>query len=314
VSVKTKKKTILCTGSGGFILSNFIRRAIYHKLDYNFISIDRVKKKKAIDNVYTNKNHKFYIGDVTDPHFINVIFEIERPDIVIHGAAETNKASDTIVYPNVIGTNIIANACLKWGVERLIYISDIGVYGSLETESEPIWTEQSPLNPKNTYAASKASGELLIMASGVDHNIVRLGNTFGPRQDVEKFIPTVIKHVLNNEKVPIYAHGTSIRDWMHVFDTCSAIISILNGPSNETYNISCNELSSVEIFQLVCNTMNKGHDLAHFVDGPKQDFRRSASIKKLTDTLGWKQEYKVKDGIIICVEWFLQNQWFLNKK
>lgn len=319
-----KRNKVLVTGSGGFIFSNFIRQAFYDKLDrdYTFISVDKVKRSRAIYNVYTNKNHTFYVGDVADAHFMNVIFEVERPDIVIHGAAETFVDTSIenalpFIRSNVLGTQVIIDACLRWKASKLIYISTDEVYGHLETEDEPPWPETAPLKPRNPYAASKASGELLVRAANTTHglayNITRSCNNYGPRQDPEKFMPKIIKNVLEGKNVPVYGQGRQVRDWLHVLDNCEAIIKVMtDGKPNETYNVAANqEYSNIEVFQAVCNTLGKGHELIEFVpDRPGHDFRYSIDASKLKD-LGWKPQYKFKDGIQQCISWYVNNQWFL---
>jgi dTDP-glucose 4,6-dehydratase len=321
-----KRKKVLVTGTGGFIFSNFIRQAFFNKLDreYTFISLDKVKKSRALNNVYTNKNHTFYIGDVADAHFMNVVFEVERPDIVIHGAAETFVDTSIenalpFIRSNVMGTQIVVDSCRRWNTERLIYISTDEVYGHLQTEDEPAWSETAPLAPRNPYAASKASGELLVRAAhtthGLTYNITRSCNNYGPRQDPEKFMPKIIQRVLDGQKVPVYGQGLQVRDWLHVFDNCDAIIKVMtDGKPNETYNIAANqEYSNVEIFQMVCNVLGKGYDLIEFVpDRPGHDFRYSINSSKLRE-LGWCPKYKFKDGLVQTAQWYVNNQWFLRQ-
>lgn len=317
-------KKVLVTGTGGFILSNFIRYAIYEKSPYTFISIDKVRKSSVLDNIYFNKNHKFYIGDVSDDHFVNVIFEAERPDIVINGAAESfvdasiNNARPFITS-NILGTQVLIDASLKWGVEKFMQISTDEVFGHLESENAPSWTENSPLNPRNPYSASKAAAELLVQAAhqthGLNYVITRSCNNYGPRQDPEKFIPKIIKHILENKKVPVYGAGMQIRDWMYVDDNCSAILKILSdGKNNEIYNISAGqELPNIEVFQRICNEMGGGYDQLEFTtERPGHDFRYSIDSSKLRD-LGWTPKYKFNDGIKLTINWFNSNKWFLNK-
>jgi dTDP-glucose 4,6-dehydratase len=254
---------------------------------------------------------------------MNTIFEFEKPDIVIHGAAENFVDSSTsnptnFINTNVLGTQVIIDCCVKWGVEKIIYMSTYEVYGHLTSESDPLWKEDATLNPRNPYSATKAAGEMLVKAAhesfGLNYNIIRSSNNYGPRQTSEKLIPKVIKCILNNEKIPIYGQGLQIRDWTHVFDNCNGILSVLNnGKINETYNISANqEFTNIEVVQKICNTMNKGHDLISYVpDRPGHDFRYGTDSSKIRE-LGWKQQFKFKDGIKDSIEWFNSNSWFLN--
>jgi len=313
-------KKVLITGTCGFIFSNFIRKAIYEKLPYSFVSIDRVTGNA--NTLYSHKNHTIHLADIRDQHIIDKIFQFENPDIVIHGAAESfvdSSLSDpnSFVTSNVLGTQIIINACLKHKVERFIYISTDEVYGQLTSESDLAWTEDAPLNPRNPYSASKAAGELMVKAAhqshGLIYNITRSSNNYGPRQTAEKLIPKAIKCILNKEKIPVYGQGLQIRDWTHVFDNCSGLITILNnGKPNEIYNISANqELPNIEVIQKICNAMDGGHELISFTnERPGHDFRYSVNSSKIRE-LGWKPNYKFKEGIIHTVEWYKMNQWFL---
>lgn len=315
------KKKVLCTGTCGFIFSNFIRRAIYEKLNYSFVSIDRVNFGDS-NPIYWNRNHTFHIGDIRDQHIVDTIFKFERPDVVIHGAAEThvdNSLSDanSFVTSNVLGTQVLINASLKFDVEKFIYISTDEVYGHLENESAPSWKEEAPLNPRNPYSSTKVAGELLVKAAhnshGLNYNITRSANNYGPRQTPDKLIPKVIKNIKAGLPIPVYGQGLQVRDWTHVYDNCAGIITVLEkGEPNEVYNISANqEFSNIEVVQHICNVMKAGHDLITFVkDRPGHDFRYSIDSSKLKK-LGWLPGIKFKDGIIDTVDWFTNNQWFL---
>lgn len=313
---------VLCTGSAGFIFSNFIRKSIYDKQPYEFVSVDKVTKGSVLNNIYLNKSHKFHIGDVSDAHFIDVIFELERPDIVIHGAAETHvddsiRDPNKFIQSNILGTQVLVNASIKWGVKKFVYISTDEVYGQLNNESESSWTEESVLSPRNPYAASKAAGELLVKAAhithGLSYNITRSSNNYGPRQSPDKFIPKIIKCILNEQKIPVYGQGLQIRDWTYVMDNCEAILTILNsGKENNVYNISANqEYTNIEVVQLICNAMEKGHSLIEFVNDRKgHDFRYSLNCNKLKQ-LGWEPKFKFKEGIHATLNWYLNNKWFI---
>src|SRR5574338_167476 len=280
-------KKVLVTGTCGFIFSNFIRRVIkYDEQPYQFVSVVRVAGNA--DTIYANSSYDFYLADLRDQHIIDRIFQFERQDIVIHGAAESfvdASLSDpnSFVTSNVLGTQVVINACVKHKVERLIYISTDEVYGQLTGESDPAWTEDAPLDPRNPYSASKAAGELMVKAAhqsyGLIYNITRSSNNYGPRQTPEKLIPKAIKCITEGQKIPIYGQGLQIRDWTHVFDNCDALVTVLNsGKPNEVYNISANqEFPNIEVIQKICNAMGKGHDLISFIEDPRKghDFRYS---------------------------------------
>ena len=316
------KKKLLVTGSCGFIFGNFLRQAVYEKHPYHLISVDKVNTN-TINSMYWNKNHTFHIADVRDSHVINTIFQLEKPEIVIHGAAETfndsfQTNSSNYVSSNVLGTQVILDACIKHNVQKLIYISTSEVYGQLSSESDKPWLETDQLSPRNVYAATKAAGELLVKSncesSGLKYNIIRGANNYGPRQSTNKLIPKIIKCILENKPIPIYGQGLQVRDWIHVQDYCLGIFNILqHGKDNETYNISSSqEYCNVEIAMHVCNAMNKGHDLISYVQDPRNphDFRRAIDANKLRN-LGWKPKVNFKRDVKdLCIDWYLNNQWW----
>lgn len=306
----SEKKKILVTGSCGFVFGNFIRHVIYKKHPYKIVSVDRIRED-APNSMYFNKSHTFYVADIKDQHVMDAIFQLEKPDIVIHGAAEISNSSLDLIPTNVLGTQVIINSCLKSKVEKLIYVSSEEVYGQLMDESYATFNEMHPLNPSNQYSATKAAGELLVKAASKSHgliyNIVRPCSNYGPRQTVDGFIPAVLKGVLSDSKVIIKEGGMTIRSWINVMDTSEAIINIIeNGVINQTYNISTEqECSNIELVQKICNTIGKGHDLVSFT-GPDNHYAcDSTKIKKL----GWQPSYKFKDGIASVIEWFLANKW-----
>ena len=315
------KKKILVTGTCGFILGNFVRKAVYEKQPYQLISVDRVGNPNS-NSIYWNKNHTFYVADIRDPHIIDTIFKFEQPDIVVHGAAETfvdYSLSDpnSFVTSNVLGTQVIVNACVKYKVQKLLYVSTDEVYGQLKSESEESWTEESPLNPRNPYSATKAAGELLVKAAhesfGLKYNITRSSNNYGPRQTTEKLLPKVIKCILEGKKIPVYGKGLQVRDWTHVYDNCSGLFTVLDhGVDNEVYNIAAGqEFSNIEVIQKVCNILGKGYDLVDHIPDPRgngHDFRYSVNPSKLKK-LGWKPQFKFNEGIEQCVNWYIMNQW-----
>ena len=324
------RQKVLVTGNCGFIFSNFVRKVLYEnaKYPYDVVSIDKIVRSTMRENVYVNKNNQFHIGDIADEHFINLIFDFEKPDIVINGAAESHvdnslKDPNVFIHSNVLGTQVLLNASVKYGIKKFVQISTDEVMGHLTSDKDPLLTEDAPLNPRNPYSASKASAELLVKAAhesfGLNYIITRSSNNYGPRQTADKFIPKVIKCVLNNEKIPVYGEGKQIRDWLYVNDNCDGILKILQEDKiNETYNISANqEYSNIEVVQMICNLMGKGWDLIEFVkDRPGHDFRYGIDSSKLKQ-LGWSPKIKFKDGkdveggLAKTIKWYLLNTYAL---
>lgn len=303
-----KKIKILCTGSGGFIVGNFIRQTFYNKKPYIISSLDRVRDSHT-HNIYVNQDHSFHIADILDSHILNVIIKKEEPDIILHGASGNN------INTNIIGTQNIIDACIINNC-RLIYLSSDTVYGPLKNDKELPYIETSPLNPKTTNAAHKTCSEILIQSSKeLKYNILRLCNNYGPWQSKDKFIPKIIKSILiTNEPIPLYSQGALLREWLHVYDTCSAIFDVIEkAPENEIYNVSYNqEFMNIEIFQMICNAIGKGHNLLNFVEDEvlKSNFRYSIKSEKLKN-IGWIPKYKFKETITSVCQWYVNNNFFL---
>lgn len=304
------KKKILVTGSGGFVFGNFIRRTFFTKQNYHIISIDKVRDSHVIHNVYVNKDHQFYIGNLCDRHFLNVIFEAERPDIVIHGA---DLEGDDSSVENIDATKSVIDSCKKWGVEKLILSSTDKVYGTLLSENDKPWLEDSPTNPGDSYAVSKLASELLVKVSGLPYVITRSCNNYGPWQGKVKLIPNILKNIISNQKSQIYGQGMQMREWLHVYDHCSALLKIIdNGEINSIYNIGTgHEFTNIEMFQKICNTTESGHDLIEFVnDKPGHSFRRAIDSTKLRE-LDWAPA-KFKENLGQTINWYANNKWFFN--
>lgn len=315
------KPKICITGSCGFIASNFVRKLLRED-KYDVISLDKVSLSSLMNNIYIHKSHQFYLADITDEHIIDRIFEYEKPNIVVHMAASTHVDASLLnpnefIKNNVLGTQILVNAAVKWGVGKFILSSTDEVFGQLTSENDGSWTEESPTNPRNYYSSSKMASELIVNAAnnafGLNYNITRSCNNYGPRQTSDKFIPKIIKSILEDKEIPVYGKGLQIRDWIHTFDNCSALLKIIeSGNNNEIYNISANqEFSNIEVVQIICNIMNKGWDLINFVEDRKgHDFRYSINADKIR-SLGWEPNFKFKTGITNCIEWYLNNTYFL---
>lgn len=313
-------KTILVTGSLGFILGHFIRKSIYNKVDFNLVSIDKAVSPKTLHRIYVNRQHQFYLGDITDKHFLDRVFQKEKPDIVLHGAAESfvdSAISDAtpFINSNILGTQNIVDACLKYKVEKLIYTSTDEIYGQHNNDTDK-WTESSPLAPRNPYSASKAAGEMIITAAhhthGLNYNITRSCNNFGSWQLTRNFIPKIVKSIINNQKIPVYGEGKEVREWLYVEDNCNALMTIINGPANEIFNIGTGwELSNLELVHQICNILNTGHNLVEFVNNrPGHDYRYSVDSNKIRK-LGWKPEHKFKKSLEETVNWYKLNTWWL---
>ncbi len=307
------KLKVLCTGSGGCLISNFIRKAVYDKQPFEFVSIDNCQNRPTLNNIYINYNHKFQIADITDKHILDVIFEVERPDIVLHGAEVKNINDPLFISSNIIGTQNIIDACEKWQVQKLLFISTDQVYGTI-FDKNPLETDQT--NPSNKYAIIKRAAEDLIKYSDVNYNILRMCNILGSRQSLNRFLPSVVKNILEGKQTYIYGQGQQLRNWMHVDDAGSAILKILDADlNNSIFNLSSEyEFSNLELYQEICNCMESGHNLLSFKNNDGQDHlysKFSSNAQKLKN-LGWKPSFKFRQAVKHTVKWFVDNKWTLN--
>lgn len=317
----TSTPTLLVTGTLGFIFSNFIRRVKYLKLPYRLVCVDYCKNTNP-NNIYETRHNTFYLGDCADEHFIDKVFQIERPDFVIHGAAESHvdqsiASARPFILSNVLGTQVMADASVKYGVKQLLLMGTDEQYGQLTSEQDSSWTESSPQRPRNPYSASKAAAEMIVRAAGETHQlpyrIVRSSNNFGPRQSLRNFIPLTIKSILNKVPMGIYGEGAEMREWMYVNDCCDGILKVMEeGKDGEAYNLGTGyEVSNLEMFQMIANSLGEGHNLLKFVPNRKgHDFRYSVETSKVR-SLGWEPQIKLRQGIEMTCSWYKNNSWFL---
>jgi dTDP-glucose 4,6-dehydratase len=314
-------KNILLTGSCGFIFSNFIRKVFDERLDYRFASVDKIIEPYNLKNIYRHTGHTFYMGDIADEVFMDNVFALERPHIVIHGAAESFvddaiRSAKPFVHSNVVGTQVMVDLAMKYQVERFVYISTDEVYGQLQV-GEPAWPETAPLRPRNPYSASKACGEMLVYAANQTHslpfNITRCCNNFGPRQPPRNLIPKVITSILNDRSIPIHGQGKQMREWLYVKDNCSAIMKIVeSAPLNEIYNIGSGvEFSNLDIVEKIGHILNMENPSISFIkDRPGHDFRYLVDCSKIK-ALGWRPAFDFDRGLTECINWYLEHRsWY----
>ena len=217
-----------------------------------------------------------------------------------------------------MGTQILLNAANKSGVEKYIQISTDEVYGTLGKTG--YFTEETPLQPNSPYSASKASADLVVRAYGetfgLPINITRCSNNYGPYQFPEKLIPLMISNALEDKKLPVYGDGKNIRDWLHVYDHCQAIDLVMHeGVLGEVYNIGGNnEKQNIEIVKLILNELGKDESLIEFVtDRLGHDRRYAIDSTKIQNDLGWKPKYTFETGIKETIDWYLDNQEWINQ-
>jgi dTDP-glucose 4,6-dehydratase len=269
-------------------------------------------KKVENDSRYT-----FVKGDICDRVLVNKIFA-GNIDFVIHFAAESHVdrsilEPDIFVKTNVMGTQVLLDAAKSHGIKKFVHVSTDEVYGTLGDTG--LFEENTPLNPNSPYSASKAGSDLLVRAYyetfGLQVNITRCSNNYGPLQFPEKLIPLMIANALNNKPLPVYGDGLNIRDWLYVEDHCSAIDLVIHqGKSGEVYNIGGNnERTNFQIVKTILTELGKPESLIKYVeDRLGHDRRYGIDATKITTELGWKPKYNFDVGIKKTISWYLDNQ------
>ncbi len=322
---------ILVTGGAGFIGSNFLHYMVNKYPKYNFVCLDALTYAGNYANLYPildKKNFKFIKENITNKIEIDKIFAREKFDWVVNFAAESHvdnsiKNPQIFLETNIIGTQVLLDASLKYQVKRYHQISTDEVYGDLPLDNLNLkFDENSPINPSSPYSASKAAADLLVSAYVRTYNlsatISRCSNNYGPYQFPEKLIPVVITKAMNNEKIPVYGKGLNIRDWIHVSDHNIAVDLILhNGTCGEIYNIGGNgEMTNIDLVKTILEKMEKNNDLIEYVSDRKgHDLRYSINPAKIENELKWKKNIDFEKGISDTINWYLNNEeWLENIK
>lgn len=333
-------KTYLVTGGAGFIGSNFIKHLLTNHEDIRIINVDKLTYAGNLGNLKEIQNHNHYqfmYGDICDHPFISKIFKENNIDYVVNFAAESHVDKSienpmVFVQTNILGTvNLLSTAKSAWETERgfqsgkkFIQISTDEVYGSLGNTG--YFTENSPLDPHNPYSSSKASADFMIKAYYDTYkmpvNITRCSNNYGPYQFPEKLIPLMITRCFNKKPLPIYGDGLNIRDWLYVEDHCKAIAAVIyNGKPGEVYNIGGNnERTNQYIVKTIIEYIHENIDstvkeslITYVADRKSHDRRYAIDPSKIKNELGWKPETNFEEGIIKTIQWYFENQGWVNQ-
>lgn len=333
-------KTVLVTGGAGFIGSNFVRYMLSAHPDYRIVNIDALTyagNLESLADIADNPNYRFIKCDIRDTEQVKAVFDSEDINYVVNFAAESH-VDRSIVDPaiflmtNVEGTRVLLDeAKRRWKVEpdnkysreykegvKYLQVSTDEVYGALGKTG--MFTETTPLSPNSPYSASKASADMFVRAYfetfGLPVNITRCSNNYGPYQFPEKLIPLMLNNCLKGKPLPVYGDGLQIRDWLHVSDHCRAIDCVLHdGKVGEVYNVGGNnEKANIEIVKLIIAAVGASEDLITYVkDRPGHDRRYAIDNTKITTTLGWAPVYTFEQGIKETVEWYLNNQEWVQR-
>ncbi|MFH2117489.1 MAG: dTDP-glucose 4,6-dehydratase [Bacillota bacterium] len=320
---------ILVTGGAGFIGGNFCHYLVDKYPHYSIVVLDSLTYAGNLETlmpIFEKPNFKFVKGDITDRFFVYNLFENEKFDIIVNFAAESHvdrsiENPEIFLKTNILGTQILMDASLKYGIERYHQISTDEVYGDLPLDRlDLFFSEETPIHTSSPYSASKASADLLVQAYnrtfGLPMTISRCSNNYGPYHFPEKLIPLMIKNALANQSLPVYGKGENVRDWLHVYDHCSAIDLIIHkGRVGEVYNIGGhNERTNIEVVKTILRELKKPESLIKYVrDRKGHDLRYAIDPTKIETELGWKPKYNFDTGIKQTIKWYLENQqWVQN--
>jgi dTDP-glucose 4,6-dehydratase len=319
-------RRLLVTGGAGFIGSNFVRMTLEEHPDCFVVNLDKLTYAGNLENLTGFENHpshKFIKGDICDGALVERIIDEFKVDTIVNFAAESHvdrsiNEPKVFVQTNVTGTLTLLEAARDKKLQRFVQISTDEVYGQLGPSGK--FTEQTPLSPNSPYSASKAAADLLVCAFGhtwgVKYNITRCSNNYGPYQFPEKLIPLMVNNALNDKQLPVYGDGLHIRDWLYVYDHCTAVWKVLaDAPPNEIYNIGgCNEKTNLSVVELILARLGKPKSLIkHVTDRPGHDRRYAIDASKIINQLGWKPSVSFEQGLDKTIDWFLANRkWLAN--
>ena len=306
--------SILVTGGAGFIGSQLLRSL--NKFGERLVVADKIsyagKKSNLPDNI------EFYKIDIASDDAVRYLFEQETFDTVFHLAAESHvdnsiKNPKPFIDTNVIGTVNLLQASLEHEVDRFMHISTDEVFGSIDFK-DGSFNEESRYQPRNPYSASKAASDHFVnsynITYGLPTTITNCSNNYGPRQDDEKMIPTIIRNIKNGTPIPVYGDGQQVRDWIYVEDHCDALIELwINGKVGERYNIGgeC-ELKNIDLVKMICKLMSReDHRIEHVTDRPGHDLRYSTSNNKIITETKWSVSTDITTGLLNTILYYEDN-------
>lgn len=315
---------ILITGGAGFMGSEIVKQSI--SKGYDVVVVDSLtyagdlERLKGVEGKY-----KFYKVDITNSPEILKLMAEEKPDVVIHMAAETHvdrsiQDASLFIDTNVKGTRIMLDAAKENDVKKFINMSTDEVYGALGKDGQ--FEETTPLDPNSPYSASKAAADMLGRAYFKTYNLpvitTRASNNYGPWQYPEKLVPVIITKAHYDESLPVYGKGDNVREWLYVSDFAEAMLQIVEkGKPGEIYNIGSDgqEKTNIETVKKILELMKKPESLITYVaDRLGHDFRYSIKVDKLKEEIGWKPKVTFDEGMEKTVQWYLNNMNWVESK
>ena len=314
----------LITGGAGFIGSNYLHYVVNKYPEDKFICLDALTYAGNYNNIkeLENKdNFEFVKGDIRDKELVEKLFEQYKFDYVINFAAESHvdnsiKNPNLFADTNILGTMTLLNASKKYGIKRYHQVSTDEVYGDLPLDRpDLLFTEDTPIHTSSPYSASKAGADLQVLAYArtfkLPVTISRCSNNYGAYQFPEKLIPVVISKALKDEPIPVYGKGENVRDWIHVHDHNVGVDMIVrNGRDGEVYNLGGHsERTNLEVVKTILKQLDKPESLIKYVtDRPGHDLRYAINSEKVEKELGWNRTYTFEEGIKETINWYVNNQ------
>ncbi|WP_035052206.1 dTDP-glucose 4,6-dehydratase [Carnobacterium pleistocenium] len=312
---------ILVTGGAGFIGSNFVHYMLEKHPTYKIVNLDLLTYAgniHSLDDVMGNPNHVFVQGNILNKELVRHLVKEHKITHFVNFAAESHVDRSILnpeifVETNIQGTLALLNVAKEMNIEKYLQVSTDEVYGSLGPEG--YFTEETPLAPNSPYSASKTGADLLVRAYyetyGMNVNITRCSNNYGPYHFPEKLIPLMITNGMDSKELPIYGDGLNIRDWLHVQDHCQAIDLVLHkGRKGEVYNVGGhNERTNNQIVDIIIDQLGLSRELIQYVDDRLgHDKRYAIDPTKLEIELGWKPKYTFDSGILETIDWYQKNE------
>jgi dTDP-glucose 4,6-dehydratase len=311
---------LLVTGGAGFIGSAFIRAALGSPDAPRIVNLDKLTYAGNLENLETvagQANYRFVHGDICDANLVDSLLAEEKPDAIVHFAAESH-VDRSILSPspvfetNLRGTFTLLEAARTQRTARFLHVSTDEVYGSVKAPLEA--DESFPLNPSSPYSATKAGSDLLARSYFTTYRlpvvITRASNNYGSFQFPEKLLPLMISNALEGRPLPVYGDGQQVRDWLYVDDHCRALRAVLEkGREGEVYNIGGNRsLPNLEVVRRILASTGAAESLLQFVgDRPGHDRRYALSSAKIMRETGWAPATRFEDGLARTIDWYRQN-------
>lgn len=314
---------ILVTGGAGFIGANFVRMILAEQPECQIVNLDLLTYAGNLENlqgVLDHPQHVFVRGDIGDLDLVSRLVEENGIQAIVNFAAESHvdrsiTGPKIFIDTNINGTLSLLQVARDKQIERFLQVSTDEVYGSLGAEG--LFTESTHLAPNSPYSASKAGADMLVRAFGhtydLPYNITRCSNNYGPYQFPEKLIPLMINNALKNQALPVYGDGMNVRDWLFVYDHCTAIWKVLTQAQPGTvYNVGgCNEKANLDVVKIILGSLGKSEELIQYVtDRPGHDRRYAIDATKIMSELDWKPSVTFEQGIARTIDWYLENpEW-----